>query len=302
SAADARAAGAAPGGAPRRASCGRRPGGPGIALDAPVANVEPARGALRDRGVVRHHHHRAAVGVDLAQQVQDLAPGLTVEFAGGLVAEQQARAHHQRTRDGGALALAARDVGGTVREAVPETDPGQRLACPLVALGAGHALVEQGQLHVLGEREAGQQVEGLEDEADGAAAQPRQLLLAERVEGAALEAVAPGARAREAAQDLEQRGLARARGAHHRHELAAPDLEVHPAQRVDVLARRDVVLVDGLERDHRGAHWSSTASPRARPSSTCTRLPSTIPTRTGRSTLPPAPSPLGLLTNTWSPR
>ena len=64
-----------------------------------------ARGGVR---IVRDHDDGLVVPlVERLQEVQDLVPGLAVEVARRLVAEQQRRVGDDRARDADALLLAA---------------------------------------------------------------------------------------------------------------------------------------------------------------------------------------------------
>ena len=53
----------------------------------------------------------------------------------------------------------------------------------------------------------------------------------------------------EAAHQVEQRRLARARRSHQREEIALRNLEVHALQHVDALAAAREVLVDAVDLD-----------------------------------------------------
>ena len=75
-------------------------------------------------------------------------------------------------------------------------------------------------------RRARQEVVRLEDEADGPAADLRQLVVGELLHRVALQAVDPGGRAVQAAQDVHQRRLARAGRADDGQELAVGDHQV----------------------------------------------------------------------------
>src|SRR5207245_635391 len=75
-----------------------------------------------------------ALVAHLGQQRQHFAAAPGVEVAGRLVSQQQARLVHERARDRDALALAHRQLLGSVVDAVAETDafqPGQRKAARL---------------------------------------------------------------------------------------------------------------------------------------------------------------------------
>ena len=81
----------------------------------------------------------------------------------------------QGAGDGDALALAAGELVGLVIHAAFEAHVGQRFLGALDACGGRRAVVDQGQLDVVQRGGAGQQVEGLEDEADFLVADARQL-------------------------------------------------------------------------------------------------------------------------------
>jgi hypothetical protein len=78
--------------------------------------------------------------------------------------------------------------------------------------------------------ERGQQVEALEDETHLVPAQLGAFGVAHRREVVAVHQHAPPSGLRQPANHVKQRGLAAARGPHHRHELARQDLKIHPAQ------------------------------------------------------------------------
>ena len=126
----------------------------------------------------------------------------------------------QRARDRDALLLAARQLVRVVMDAVGEADALERLARPLVALGGGDVRVEQRQLDVLERGGARQQVEALEHEAERLVADARELVGVQPRDLLAVEAKLARRRLVEAAEDVHQRRLARARRAHHRDELA----------------------------------------------------------------------------------
>ena len=154
----------------------------GLVLDPAGAQPHHAVAAPRQRGVVRHQHQRgAALGVAGEQQVDDLASRGLVEIAGRLVGDEDRRIGRQRARERDALLLAAgqlrRDNGRAVRR-------GRRR--PARARRGSWASCDAGQLErhrdVLERRHGRDEMEGLEDDADIAAAEARQRVLAERAE------------------------------------------------------------------------------------------------------------------------
>jgi hypothetical protein len=68
------------------------------------------------------------LGVELAEEVDDLLAGLGVEVAGGLVAEEQGRRAEQGARDRDALLLATRQLVRVAVREVRQADAAQRLA------------------------------------------------------------------------------------------------------------------------------------------------------------------------------
>ena len=122
----------------------------------------------------------------------------------------------------GAGRRTARRAGACARSPRPTRSSAPARA--LAPLGAAHARVEQGQLHVAQQRGLGQQVEGLEHEADLPVPHARRA-------GSPTSPTRPGRRARscpsvgrvQAAQDVHQGRLARAGGADDRDHLALLD-------------------------------------------------------------------------------
>ena len=98
--------------------------------------------------VVGDDHDRLAVVVQLVEDLEDLVTRLAVEIAGGLVGQDQRRPVHEGARDGRALALPPRELGGPVLPALHQAHPLQRLERASLAIRPGQARVDQGQLHV----------------------------------------------------------------------------------------------------------------------------------------------------------
>src|SRR6185436_8361290 len=140
-----------------------------------VAQMHLPPGVRRDVGLVSHQHHRVPLGVELVEQRHDLGRGCRVEVAGRLVGEEDRRVVDQGAGDRHALALAARQLVGIVVHAVAQAYPLEGAAGALPPHAARHAGVDERQLDVLQGIGAGQQVEGLEDEADLLVADRREL-------------------------------------------------------------------------------------------------------------------------------
>src|SRR5207245_1499068 len=109
--------------------------------------------------------------------------------------------------------------------AVAEADRLQGRHRPFPAIGAGTAIDER-HLDVARRGGAGEQVEGLEDESDLAVADRGQVVVPDPADVDAVEVIRALCRLVEAADDMHERALARARRADDRDELTAPDREI----------------------------------------------------------------------------
>ena len=122
---------------------------------------------------------------------------------------------------------------------------------------------EVGQEHVLQRGQRGQQVEALEDEPDLGVAQRGQVLIADGAHVAAEDARLSFEVAIEPAEDVQQRGLAAAALALHRHELAAAHLEIEAVEqllRPKAALPRRVALFDAAQHDRGHGAEISTSS------------------------------------------
>ena len=86
------------------------------------------------------------------------------------------------------------------------------------------------QQHVLERGERGDELVGLEDEADGSAAHLRELVFGQIADGSAVEVHLAAGRRVQPGEQAQQRALTRARGAHDGDKLSRRHLEVDPFQ------------------------------------------------------------------------
>src|SRR5439155_1434644 len=125
------------------------------------------RMARGERVVGHQDHGQMPLLVEAPQQVEDRLPRLRVEVARRLVGQEEPRLGHEGARDGDALLLAARELGGpAARRRRRERHLGERLLGAPARLPPGDAQELQRPGHVLLRREGGEQVEALEGEAD----------------------------------------------------------------------------------------------------------------------------------------
>src|SRR2546430_4277785 len=129
-----------------------------------------------------------------------------------------------------------------VRRALGEPDHVEPLARAGAPLARSQPRVEDRELDVFEGAGPGEDVDRLEDEPDLAVADPREPITREAGDVLAVDEVAAGRRRIQTAENAHEAGLPRAGGAHDCDELAALDLDRHPAERVNRLSTEPTVL------------------------------------------------------------
>src|SRR6516164_3265763 len=183
--------------------------------------------------VVGDDHDGEAAGVELVEQFHERGGVTRVQVPRRLVAQQQARPVDQGPRDRDPLAFSAGQRGGERLEPMPKPDGAERVDRSLEPDTSRCLVVQLGEQHVLQRRPVGQQVEGLEDDPDPPAAQRRPIPVVQRARVQAVKQVAAGRGGVEQPEQVQQRGLARARRTGHRDVIVRLDNQVGRAQRMD---------------------------------------------------------------------
>lgn len=193
--------------------------------------------------VVGHHHHGPAVHPHrLSEQPQHLPRAAGVQGSRRLVREDHAGVGDQRAGDRDPLPLTSGELVGAVPETVPEPDGGEDVLGPAPVDPAAREL--QRQHGVLRDRQRLQQVVLLEHEAHPATPEACQLRLAAARQLRAVHPYDPAVRPVQTGRALEQRGLARPRGPHHRGESAPAEAQGDPVQGGHGTVARAVRLAD----------------------------------------------------------
>ncbi len=129
----------------------------------------------------------AAFLLGAEQKLGNVGTGRGVEIAGRLVGEENRRRRRERPGNRDALLLATGHLGRIVGEPVAQPDGHQFRLRPCERIGVAREL--ERHRDVLERRHVGDEVEGLEDDADIAAAEIRHLVLVHRVQAGAIEEV-----------------------------------------------------------------------------------------------------------------
>src|SRR5690606_8903126 len=85
---------------------------PSISDNSAIGYLDTAVGRGGDMGIVGNEDDRPTLGMELAQQAQDLGTAGAIECAGRLISQDDLCAVHQRTRDRDPLLLSAGERRG----------------------------------------------------------------------------------------------------------------------------------------------------------------------------------------------
>ena len=208
--------------------------------------------AAGEREVVRDEHKRGArLAVQVLHQLDHARPSLLVQVAGWLVREKDARPVGEGARERDPLLLAARELGGVVVEPTGQPDPVQQPGRALAQLARGAVAEElERHEHVLERGERGQQMKGLEDEADVLRTKLGALVLGKNGEVHSVEPHVPRGGLVEAGQQPEQRRLAAARRAQDRDEGLRGNAEIDVPQDGQRAAAARIRLPQPFGHDH----------------------------------------------------
>ena len=178
-----------------------------------------------------------------------MGAGLAVEVAGGLVGEDQLGLRHEGARHGDALLLAAGELGRIVAEPMVESHRLERRAGAFERVRPSRQFQRHGD--VLQRRHGGDEMEGLEHDADAAAAEKGQRILVHPVQIGAVNKDRAGTRPFQSGDDHDHGGLAGARRSADADTFAALDTQVYPAQDLDLAGGALQIEMDAVELDHR---------------------------------------------------
>jgi len=196
-----------------------------------------------------HDDGHAELGSEFAEKGEDGFAGGGVEVASGFVGEKNLRVIDEGAGDGNALLFAAGEFGGAMAEAVREANALKGFADAGGAFGAIDFGEAEREFDVFFEGHAREEIEGLEDHADGVAAVAGEFdgreggnVLAEGEDGAGGGAVEPG-------DEVEQSGFAGAGGAEEGEEFVFGDGEGDFVDGADGGFAHGVVAGDTIELD-----------------------------------------------------
>ncbi len=211
-------------------------------------------------GVMRCDDQRMAEAIQLKEDVHHLPSGPAVERAGWFVGENDRAAVHEGAGDADALLLAAGELTWPMAETFSEAKPLKQFLRALMTGILRDADINRGNFDIGARGELRQQIIALKNEAELISPQRRERRRVERCRLAPADAICPGTWSIESAQNIQQRRLAGAGGAHQRYHVARVDGEINVAQRIDFLVARHITSRDTSKFDERLAHLPAPAT------------------------------------------
>ena len=235
-------------------------GGGGVeqAVDAAVLHLGHAVGVAVDARIVGDDDDAAGgLAREGGDELHDLLAAVTVEGAGGFVADEEGRAVHEGAGDGDALLLAAGEFAWALALAALQANRGEHGAGAGLGFAEGLALDEERNGDIFPDAERGHEVELLENEAHVAAPEAGEGGLAEGTETVAEDVDFARIGRERAGENGEEGGLAAAGGADEEGELVCEDVDVDAAEGLHggvagAEGLRDAAAADGLHGG--GAH------------------------------------------------
>ena len=180
-----------------------------------------------------NEHHGIARGVELLEHGEHFPAGVRIQCAGGLVSQNHRRIARQGPGNGYPLLLAAGELGRLVAELIAKAHHFQCNLGPFMAFGAGHSRIHQRHFHIFQQRELGQEVILLKDEAQHFVADLRQLVLVHLSHILSVQQIGAGSGDIQASDDIHTGGLAGTGLAHNGHKLALLNLKRDVIGRLD---------------------------------------------------------------------
>ncbi len=231
---------------------GKRRGGAGfVGFDLTVFDVDDAAGVFGDFGFVGDDDDGDAGAVEFLEEFHDLATAVGIEVAGGFIGHEDGGIVDEGAGDGDALLLAAGEFVGAVVEALAEADLFEEF------LRAGgfvvdFVAVDEWEGDVVDGGGAAQEVELLEDEADGFGADVGELVVVEPGDVFVEELEGAGVGLVEEAEEVEEGRFAGAGLAHDGDEFTGFNVQGDATQGLDDHVAHGIAFGDVAKFDHGG--------------------------------------------------
>ena len=195
-------------------------------------------------------HDDKPLACDLLDEVHDLDTGLGIERARRLVCQQNGGIVDERTRNGDALHLSARELIGLFVQFPAEADPRERFDGASFALFAAHARNGERKLDVPQDRLVRNEVVGLENKSDPMISVDVPVAVLIILCRTPFNDKVARRIVIQAADDVEKRRLAAARRAEDADKFVFAKFQAHAFERVNIAGSHFVVLPDIRQFQH----------------------------------------------------
>jgi hypothetical protein len=221
-----------------------------VVCDAAVLERYDARAVGRGVEIMGHHDDGLALPVEAGEQQEDVLAGARIEVSRGFVGQEHGRVRDERTRNGHALHLAARELFGPVIDPFAKSDLPQKGFCFWFDPGEGDALKQQGKAYVLCCSKNREKVEELENETYVSSPDEGEFIVGDVVERPSIDEYLAGTRLVQAADEVQECALAGAGGTHDGKKLACMYAERDIAQGLDIFCAVPVAPRHTFQFDH----------------------------------------------------
>ena len=216
--------------------------GRGIRFNQAVFQAHDTGRILIGKLRVMRDHDDEPLTRNFLDQLHDLDARLGVQRAGRFVCKQDIRVVDERTRNGNALHLPARELVGFLIQLVSEPDTLKRLFCTRLALLSAHARDGERKLYIPEYRLVWDEVIGLKDKSDTMIAVDIPVPVPEIFGRTTLNDKVTRRIVVKTADDIEKRRLAAARRAEHTDKLALTECKADAFESVN-RSRRDFIFL-----------------------------------------------------------
>ncbi len=226
-----------------------------VALDFSVSNFNNPRGDGSDFRIVRDQNNGASLRRKFVKEVENALPGDGIEITGRFVGEDELGIIYQGPSDGDALTLSAGELKGAVVHAFLQAHPEDGCFGALTAFFGGKARINHRELYVFENVEAGQKIEGLEDESDAFVAHFGEFIAAGFAQINAVNCDGAGAGCVQSTQQMHERGFAASAGSDDGGKLTGFEFEIHAVEGKNLLFADDITPTHIVKFDQ--CHWEA---------------------------------------------
>ena len=171
-----------------------------IGCDTAVSQPEHPIASASDILIMSHHDDRQPLGMEFVEEIKDGSTRGGIQISRWFVRQDDRGGSDQGAGYGNTLLLPAGELSGAMSKSIAEADTAEHPDRLLMSILTIDSPVEEGHLDVFGDRQLGDEIEGLEHEADLSATNQTDRLIIQSGDIASIKPVLTGGRLIECAQ------------------------------------------------------------------------------------------------------